>query len=190
MVQVPGWRREPCLTVTGREPGPCGSTRWIDGDGIWRIGNHLGRKPREIPDGLSRTLAVSEVVGYDSPQDARGGWVMYAMGSACFSAKTPPNSRPPEHLILNPDTPDLTSPEDYCDHLAICEENIPAANALHCIEHRPDDDTWAAARSRHRGGVNGLMCDGSVHFFQDNIELVVWRALATRAGDERTPPLE
>ena len=43
---------------------------------------------------------------------------------------------------------------------------------------------WKAARSRHSGGVNLALCDGSVRFVRDGIELVTWRALATRAGGE------
>ncbi len=42
----------------------------------------------------------------------------------------------------------------------------------------------STARSRHPGGVNVLMCDGSVRFIQNNIPLATWRALATRAGGE------
>ncbi len=41
-----------------------------------------------------------------------------------------------------------------------------------------------AARSLHPGGVNVLYCDGSVHFLQDNVDVSIWRALATRAGGE------
>ena len=43
---------------------------------------------------------------------------------------------------------------------------------------------WKAARSRHNGGVNLALCDGSVRFVRDSIELATWRALATRAGGE------
>jgi prepilin-type processing-associated H-X9-DG protein len=43
---------------------------------------------------------------------------------------------------------------------------------------------WKAARSRHTGGVNLALCDGSVKFVRDNIGLPTWRALATRAGGE------
>jgi prepilin-type N-terminal cleavage/methylation domain-containing protein/prepilin-type processing-associated H-X9-DG protein len=42
----------------------------------------------------------------------------------------------------------------------------------------------AAARSGHAGGVNLLLCDGSVRFVRDAVGLDVWRALATRNGGE------
>jgi prepilin-type N-terminal cleavage/methylation domain-containing protein/prepilin-type processing-associated H-X9-DG protein len=38
--------------------------------------------------------------------------------------------------------------------------------------------------SRHPGGVNLLMGDGSVRFVKDSISLATWRALGTRAGNE------
>jgi prepilin-type N-terminal cleavage/methylation domain-containing protein/prepilin-type processing-associated H-X9-DG protein len=43
---------------------------------------------------------------------------------------------------------------------------------------------WRAARSRHSGGVNLALCDGSVRFVVNSIDLPVWRGLATRAGNE------
>lgn len=46
--------------------------------------------------------------------------------------------------------------------------------------------TYAAVTSRsyHPHGVNGLLADGSVRFINNTIELPVWRAMATRAGNE------
>ena len=41
-----------------------------------------------------------------------------------------------------------------------------------------------AARSYHLGGVNVLLCDGSVRFVQDGISLTTWKAVGTRAGGE------
>jgi prepilin-type N-terminal cleavage/methylation domain-containing protein len=40
------------------------------------------------------------------------------------------------------------------------------------------------ARSFHIGGVNVGLCDGSVNFVTNDIELNVWQALATRGGAE------
>ena len=41
-----------------------------------------------------------------------------------------------------------------------------------------------SARSRHEGGVQILLCDGSARFISENIDLSIWRALGTRAGNE------
>ncbi len=38
--------------------------------------------------------------------------------------------------------------------------------------------------SRHPGGVNLLLGDGSVHFISDGIDLATWRALGSRDGGE------
>jgi prepilin-type N-terminal cleavage/methylation domain-containing protein len=43
---------------------------------------------------------------------------------------------------------------------------------------------WKAARSMHVGGVHLLLCDGAVRFVSDNVDVNVWRALATRANGE------
>jgi prepilin-type processing-associated H-X9-DG protein len=39
-----------------------------------------------------------------------------------------------------------------------------------------------AARSRHPGGVNALMCDASVHFVNNDIALAEWRAMGSMNG--------
>lgn len=40
------------------------------------------------------------------------------------------------------------------------------------------------ARSWHNSGANLTLCDGSVRFISDSIDLLVWQRLATRAGGE------
>ena len=50
----------------------------------------------------------------------------------------------------------------------------------------PHNPAWKAARSNHPGGVNVLVCDGSVTFASDAVDLGVWRAASTRAGQEST----
>lgn len=40
------------------------------------------------------------------------------------------------------------------------------------------------ASSRHPGGVNLMMADGSVRFIKETIEPRVWRSLGTAAGRE------
>lgn len=41
-----------------------------------------------------------------------------------------------------------------------------------------------AARSRHPGGVNTVMCDGSVRFVTDYVNSNTWSALGTMDGGE------
>ena len=41
-----------------------------------------------------------------------------------------------------------------------------------------------AARSRHPGGVNAVLCDASVRFVSDTIALDVWQSLGSMNGGE------
>jgi len=68
-------------------------------------------------------------------------------------------------------------------------------NTLYNHYYAPNSPEWdcmnitqqmglTAARSFHPGGVTALSCDGSVQFIVDEVNLEVWRSLATRAqGD-------
>ena len=40
------------------------------------------------------------------------------------------------------------------------------------------------ARSKHTGGLNVTLCDGSVRFISNNITLATWRAMSTSMGGE------
>jgi prepilin-type processing-associated H-X9-DG protein len=40
------------------------------------------------------------------------------------------------------------------------------------------------ARSRHPGGVNASLCDGSVRFIKNAIVLTTWQALSSSHGGE------
>lgn len=46
-------------------------------------------------------------------------------------------------------------------------------------------DLLIPASSLHRGGVNSLLADGSVHLVSDNIDAAIWSALGTRSGAEK-----
>ncbi len=116
---------------------------------------------RRITDGLSKTLMVSETVqGQDG--DLRGfTWWGWAAG---FETYASPNGS---------DSDRMQRPE-YCKK----------------VEPNPPCDTAAgprfnnAARSRHSGGVNAVMCDGSVQFVVDDVDLATWRAASTIRGAE------
>jgi prepilin-type processing-associated H-X9-DG protein len=48
--------------------------------------------------------------------------------------------------------------------------------------------TALASRSYHTGGVNTSMCDGSVRFFTNSVDVVAWRAMGTSQGGEVFAP--
>jgi prepilin-type N-terminal cleavage/methylation domain-containing protein len=68
-------------------------------------------------------------------------------------------------------------------------------NTLYNHFYTPNPDTWdcgntsgnkglSTARSWHPGGVEVLVCDGSVRFVADSVSLQQWQALASRRGGE------
>jgi len=60
--------------------------------------------------------------------------------------------------------------------------NPPNSKSLDCLSGNVGGRM--AARSRHTGGVMNLYCDGHVQFVSDNIDLGVWRGIATRNRGE------
>ncbi|WP_165074808.1 DUF1559 domain-containing protein [Paludisphaera rhizosphaerae] len=58
----------------------------------------------------------------------------------------------------------------------------PNSKIYDCL--RGPQHGWRTARSRHSGGVNVLMSDGSVRFFKDSVNLTAWQAVATVGGGE------
>lgn len=143
----------------------------LGGDGN-RFKEGMGVQTRDITDGTTKTLMISEVMGIDSGVgstnvDLRGVWINPSMGASAFSAKFGPNSTTRDRILS-------------------CDLNIPPNSPMQCEQaSAPTDcDVWASARSSHGGGVNAAMCDGSVQFFSDSIDEAVWRALSTIAGGE------
>jgi len=117
---------------------------------------------RELTDGTSTTLLLSEVV-VGQGADLRGfSWWGDAAG---FETYLTPNSR----------EPDVLADADYC-------QNVPPNPP--CASRTTDRLDVYAARSRHPGGVNAAFADGSVHFLKNSIQPVVWQGLSTTRGGE------
>jgi prepilin-type processing-associated H-X9-DG protein len=91
-----------------------------------------------------------------------------SVGASAFTGRYPPNSNQP-------------------DVIPACGNQIPegAPNGIYCKENTDSGgNIWASARSRHTGGVNAALCDGSVRFFDNSISQKTWQALCTRSGGE------
>ncbi|MBN2295198.1 MAG: DUF1559 domain-containing protein [Pirellulales bacterium] len=130
------------------------------------FGINRGAKIDEISDGTSSTLAMVEYLT-GTPNDVRGYPYSNRAGLKLIYTSRTPNSTAPDLLLDNPIfcTPALNQPE----------KNLP------CIPTGAGTSNTAAARSRHPGGVHGLLCDGSVSFYQDEIDASVWQTMGWMA---------
>ena len=67
--------------------------------------------------------------------------------------------------------------------------DAPAMN-LPCVAGSSYNEITAASRSRHPGGVNVGICDGSVQFVSDNVGIAVWQASGRSLAMNRSPASE
>ncbi len=139
------------------------------GSGRARASLKRGITMAALRDGPSKTMIASEIVGWRSPDDARGAWMWNGMGGSSFTANLPPNA---DGLVAA-----------NRDALATGACDGPTADhVLSCVNASAEKDSYASARSEHTGGVVTVFGDGHVQFVNSNIDLAVWRAMATRAG--------
>jgi prepilin-type processing-associated H-X9-DG protein len=127
-----------------------------------------------ITDGTSNTLMASEVI-QGQHGDIRG--FTWWGDSSCFETWLAPNSP----------LPDVVQSASYCGPgpggTPKLFPQIDAPNPP-CTTTTGTQGPTYAARSRHPGGLNSLMCDGSVKWIKNTIALNIWRALSTSQGGE------
>ena len=61
--------------------------------GPWKTCHTSGVRPESVHDGLSNTMAVSEVCFINSQTEGRGTWAINMPGAGGFMAQTRPNAR-------------------------------------------------------------------------------------------------
>jgi len=136
------------------------------------FGYYYGRKIADITDGTSSTMAVAEYLTGTSTDDIRG-W-FYTARAACKTL----------FVTLGPNSPapDITM---FCENSYYGNTPNDRAANLPCTQGSGTTD-YASPRSRHPGGVNVLLCDGSVHFIEDEIDLDVWQHLGWMSDGNTT----
>ncbi|EAQ79929.1 DUF1559 domain-containing protein [Blastopirellula marina] len=126
---------------------------------------NYGARFADITDGLSNTLCMMEILQAPTPpggQDNRGViWNDDAISSMVNTILTP-NTKAPDVSQYCTDQPEL---------------NLPCITASKNLSH-------IASRSRHPGGVQVLICDASVQFVPETINLSVWQAVSTLSNGE------
>ena len=76
-----------------------------------------------------------------------------------------------------------------CTFLGVFSQNFPVSGTiipLNTFESAVDANWWRTCgyKSRHPGGANMLMGDGSVRFIKQSISYLTWNNLGTRSGGE------
>ena len=157
---VPGFQGNYVVCTGDTNPGTGGGLR-----GIFYY--HSKTKFAYIYDGTSNTLLASEVIirPYNTSWGWGGGggyWGGAPHASYGFTTVEPPNSPLSDQVYACKST---THPEAPCTSVA-------------------GGTRYNYARSYHPGGVNVALADGSIRFVSETINLITWRSLGTRAGEE------
>jgi hypothetical protein len=137
-----------------------------------------------ITDGLSNTLLVSEVVVFPETLATWGSAysdVQISIGGQTFTGFNPPNSNTPDGIGYGRNG----NLGQTAANAAYTQQGIPIP-----IAPTPSGplSTYIAPRSKHPGGFNASLCDGSAGFIANGIDLAVWRALSSARGADVTMP--
>ncbi len=130
------------------------------------VSPYLGKETsfKDFTDGTSYTMLLSEIImaASDEQFDIRGDMLNDDTPCTMYQTINTPNSG----TDVSPFQPPRPNPEN------------PPYTAVGSAY------TYKSARSRHPGGVNVIMGDGSLRFVQNDISLATWRALGTMNGAE------
>jgi len=140
-----------------------------------------------VSDGLSNTLGISEILQgkagnepYSSTDDPGASWNEIAQSIASGKATDVRGQiyDPFGHYFTTVQTPNSSEPDwnDTGGRFCFNRARMP------CVANGSYDRI--AARSRHTGGVNVSLLDGSVQFVSDTIDSFVWRSASTAQGEE------
>lgn len=147
-------------------------------DGTYKNYDPVSGSPQSIgsiTDGLSNTVALAEGLqgmsgtssaGVAGALDHRG--VTIRGYGAFFTGYNQPNSK---------------LGDVHEASIMICV-NLPASN-LPCTQASDATTPWhVAARSRHTGGINAAIGDGSVQFFSSTVDVDNWRNICSSQSGE------
>ncbi len=154
---------------------------WVWGSGIGgvNVSFHL----RQFRGGTSNMVAIDEIRAGISPLDPRGTWALGMAGASItvrhgkydLGNDGPINS-------LSPSADDIVSCGELTAEFGadgLLQLGMPCSSNIIPANHQ------ATARSRHPGGVQVLMLDGSAHFVSENISTDVWHAMHSKDTTEQ-----
>lgn len=140
-------------------------------DGLF---GHKGYAIASVTDGTSNTVLISEIV-QGGQFDARGMMWSTVMGGVSYVSRFTPNGTKDFFNLKNGYDQMPNNPGLFC---------VNEPPQLPCQAGNGDRDQFAGSRSRHPGGVNSAMADGSVRFFKNSINATTWNSLHSSKGGE------
>ncbi len=208
LLNCPSHAASPAFVLTGTQcPNGCGTTTYVQSLGNnanyatadGPFARNLGARISQIPDGLSTTALFAEILLGPSTGTTTTGVI---------PAGNPEFYRVATNLAYatwdaSPTGDTIAVPE--CDNAATSallyrgkqyyRGNVVATFYSHtltpnsprrdCIRTTGFDRGHLASRSFHTGGSHFLLGDGGVRFASNSIDEKVWRAIGSRAGNER-----
>jgi prepilin-type N-terminal cleavage/methylation domain-containing protein/prepilin-type processing-associated H-X9-DG protein len=165
-------------------------------DGLFFINSRT--RAKDISDGLSKTIALSESTLGDGPRATTSPTGIEPATGYAFVFRTPLSAaacgRP---LYYNfTDLRGFSWANGEYRTTLYNHARPPNAGELDCLAALMTTADkarmyagygWRTARSRHPDGVNVTLADGAVRFVADAVDPAVWEAAATRAGGEALP---
>ncbi|WZO96843.1 DUF1559 domain-containing protein [Isosphaeraceae bacterium EP7] len=161
-----------------------GNTNWgagMGGDSTLRTAyrpaafGHSNVTLAKITDGTSNTVFIGEVL-QGAEGDIRGVMWSTVSGGSSFMTRFTPNSLKDYFNLTNGGDAAPNDPGLFCVSEPVMQ--------LPCTSGYGDSDAFAGSRSRHPGGINTVMGDGSVRFVKNTINHEIWVGLNTIGGGE------
>jgi len=180
------------MACWGRGAPTSSGTAVFDTDGIFA--RAVAYRFADVTDGTSNTAAFSESLLPDPQMPTGGGVVLTKENKDLVIVGASSRSAGPQ---LDPDwcsrygQPVAARPyrtarwvDGFVLYTAYYHWWGPNSEMPDCAKWSPIRSLWQMARSRHPGGVNVALVDGSVRFVSNTVDLNVWRALGSRNGGE------
>jgi prepilin-type N-terminal cleavage/methylation domain-containing protein len=140
--------------------------------GYGHVRRQWGARIADVLDGTSNSLMVGELLTHVRSND--GSWGLWAHAGGPFVSGSNDNNGTTVK-IPNGDAR-LSQNTEWTPH---CPNGVSDP-----IWTCNDSDSAQSVRSRHPGGAQILLGDGTVRFVSNNINAGTWRALFTIAGEE------
>lgn len=171
---IPDWARSNVVACFSAQGGNMAPEAKISHPGCTRLPGlpalfnvNVRHTVSDVTDGLSNTVAFSELIaGPDRTADTRGTW--WGFHGMYYTHRVGPNAAAADLIWDN---------GIWC---------VPTKAP--CVYAVPDMcQQVIAARSRHPGGVNAALADGSVRFVANGVATAIWQAAASINGREVIP---